>query len=46
MIAGNYSINFYGLQIPSSNLNNFFQIIYERYFDEVVTITNNNENTP
>lgn len=43
--SGNYTLKIYGLQIPSSNTNDIFYIIYQRNFDGMYTLTNQNSTT-
>lgn len=45
IVAGSYTLKIYGLQIPSSNTNDLFYIIYKRKFDGLYTITNDLSST-
>lgn len=45
IVAGNYILYIYGLQIPSSNTNDIFYIIYQRNFDNLYTLSNTGSTT-
>lgn len=45
ILAGNYTLYIYGLQIPSSNTNDIFYIIYQRNFDNLYTLANTGSTT-
>lgn len=45
IVAGSYTLKIYGLQIPSSNTNDIFYIVYKRNFDGLYALANDQSTT-